>query len=69
MANMTSEEVKETAEGNVESLLEYVEGFFEPFGDTAEKDKREVLEDYIRINSMQNIIIQTMLDLDKPTQH
>tara|TARA_R110000744_G_scaffold208461_9_gene327177 strand:+ start:341 stop:541 length:201 start_codon:yes stop_codon:yes gene_type:complete len=62
MTNVTIEEVIKTVESNVKDLLGCME-------DTAEEDIRQVLEDYIRINSMENILLQTMLDLDKPTQH
>ena len=67
MANFTSEEVLEYAEIEAEQYIECLEHTF--VGESFSLHRRETIQDHIRINAMENIILQTMLDLDKPTQH
>jgi hypothetical protein len=68
MAKCTYEQILEIAENNISKLIDAIEENSED-GLCNNKTNKEFLEDSIRINFMENLLLQTMLDMDKQTQH
>tara|TARA_R110000796_G_scaffold40420_3_gene100061 strand:- start:20692 stop:20898 length:207 start_codon:yes stop_codon:yes gene_type:complete len=68
MAKCTYEQILEIAENNISKLIDEIEENSED-GFCNNKTNKEFLEDIMRINFMENLLLQTMLDMDKPTQH
>jgi hypothetical protein len=68
MAKYTYEQVLDIAENNISKLIDAIEENPED-GLFNNKTNKEFLEDTIRINFMENLLLQNMLAMDKPTQH